>query len=84
MTIADQLQRIEQQLSRLQQRIERPGSTDGWLDLPAAATYTSLSTKTLRRAVQQGTLNASQTTGKLLFRKQWLDAYLAPDGAQED
>ncbi len=50
--------------------------TDNWLNLSEASAYTRLSARTLRRAIQAGRLRSSQTTGKHLFRKSYLNRFL--------
>jgi len=51
-------------------------SGNRWMDINEVVHYTSLSESTIRRAVARGSLKVSQTTGKLLFRTEWLDKWL--------
>ena len=39
-----------------------------WMDIKKTSDYTAVSRSTIRRAVQNGSLKASKTTGKLLFK----------------
>ena len=50
--------------------------SDRWLNIGEVASYASVSESTVRRAVKRGTLNASQVTGKLLFKVSWVDRWL--------
>ena len=50
--------------------------TKGWLDLTAASTYCSLSPSTIRRSIRSGQLKTSKSTGKLMFKIEWLDKWL--------
>jgi len=51
-------------------------SKEKWLDMREICAYTSLSESTIRRAVATGTLKSSKTTGKLLFKRCWVDQWL--------
>jgi len=48
-----------------------------WMDIKKTSDYTAVSRSTIRRAVQNGSLKASNTTGKLLFKvsdvERWLN-----------
>ena len=57
-------------------RIEDKHIKSRWLDIKGVVEYTSLSTSTIRRAIQKGELKASSKTGKLLFKKEWVDGWL--------
>ena len=48
----------------------------GWLDLTAASKYCSLSSSTIRRSIRSGQLKTSKSTGKLMFKVEWLDKWL--------
>ncbi len=52
-------------------RLEKP-----WMDIKRTARYSSTSISTLRRAVASGRLKTSKATGKLLFKKEWVDGWL--------
>jgi len=49
---------------------------DYWLSTKEAESYTSVSSKTLSRAITRGKLKVSQATGKNLFKKSWVDRWL--------
>ena len=51
-------------------------SSNIWLDIGDTVDYTSLSESTIRRAVRKGELKVSKTTGKLLFKTDWVDRWL--------
>ena len=69
------LSRIEDRLERLESLVSKVVK-EKWFDLERASIYTGLSTRTLRRAINKGTLTHSKTTGKILFRREWLDRFL--------
>ena len=48
----------------------------GWLDLTAASKYCSLSPATIRRSIRSGQLKTSKSTGKLMFKVEWIDNWL--------
>ena len=48
----------------------------GWLDLKAASKYCDLSPQTLMRYNRSGQLKSSKSTGKLMFKVEWLDKWL--------
>ena len=47
-----------------------------WMNLNDACDYTCLGKSTLHRAIQRGELKVSKATGKLLFKKAWIDKFL--------
>jgi len=47
-----------------------------WIDLKAACGYCGLSPSTLRRSIRSGSLNCSKTSGKLMFKVEWLDKWM--------
>ena len=49
---------------------------DRWFNTKEASQYSGLSYKTIHRAIRSGSLKVSQTTGKNLFRKSWLDRWI--------
>ena len=51
-------------------------SKNRWMDIKEACKYASVSDSTLRRAVRKGTLKVSKRTGKLLFKREWLNKWL--------
>ena len=50
--------------------------SDRWLGIRDVCKYTSVSESTVRRAVKRGTLKASHSTGKLLFKVSSVDNWL--------
>tara|TARA_R100000234_G_scaffold119562_1_gene102845 strand:+ start:2836 stop:3087 length:252 start_codon:yes stop_codon:yes gene_type:complete len=50
--------------------------TERWLCIKDVCRYTSMSDSTIRRAVKRGTLKASHSTGKLLFKVSSVDRWL--------
>ena len=51
-------------------------SSNIWMDIKEACKYASVSDSTLRRAVRKGELKVSKRTGKLLFKREWLNKWL--------
>ena len=51
-------------------------SSNRWLDIKEACEYTSVSHSTLRRAISKGSLKASHSTGKLLFKVEEIERWL--------
>lgn len=49
---------------------------DRWLSLREVCDYTNLSPSTLRRAINKGELKSSKKTGKLMFKRSWIDNFL--------
>ena len=47
-----------------------------WMNINEICNYTSVSESTIRRAVRRGTLKASTSTGRLLFKKSNVDKWL--------
>ena len=47
-----------------------------WLTIREVAEYTSVSESTIRRTIMKGVLNASDKTGKLLFKVSDVDRWL--------
>ena len=47
-----------------------------WITIRDVCNYTSVSESTVRRAVRMGSLKASQSTGKLLFKISNVDKWL--------
>ena len=73
--IHNELISIIEQLDRIEYKIDgRLGNK--YLSIFQAAGHTSLSQSTIRRAVQRGELKVSRSTGKLLFKIEWLDNWL--------
>ena len=51
-------------------------TNDKWLKIDEVFRYSSISDSTIRRAVRRGTLKASTSTGRLLFKKSNVDKWL--------
>lgn len=51
-------------------------TNDKWLKIDEVCRYSSISDSTIRRAVRKGTLKASTSTGRLLFKKSNVDKWL--------
>ena len=51
-------------------------TNDKWLKINEVCKYSSISDSTIRRAVRRGTLKASTSTGRLLFKKSNVDKWL--------
>ncbi len=49
---------------------------DCWLSTKETASYTTVSSKTLSRAITRGKLKVSKATGKNKFKKSWVDRWL--------
>ena len=47
-----------------------------WMNISEASNYTSISSPTIRRAIKKGVLKVSRSTGKLLFKTEWVDKWL--------
>ena len=50
--------------------------TDRWLCIREVCEYASISESTVRRAIKKGSLKASHSTGKLLFKVSSVDRWL--------
>ena len=50
--------------------------SDKWMNMKDVCNYTSVSESTIRRAVKRGTLKASHSTGRLLFKQSNIDNWL--------
>ena len=51
-------------------------SSNIWMDINDVVHYASLSESTIRRAIKKGVLKVSRSTGKLLFKTEWVDKWL--------
>ena len=49
---------------------------DKWMTIKEVTQYSNLSESTIRRASKRGVLKASQSTGRLLFKKSNVDKWL--------
>ena len=67
--------RIMEMLTEMKEIIEGNVS-DKWMNIKDVCDYSSVSESTIRRAVKRGTLKASHSTGKLLFKVSSVDKWL--------
>ena len=70
-----QLFTIAEQLDRIEKKVDGKYSNK-FLDINQVVHYASLSESTIRRAVAKGELKVSRSTGKLLFKTDWVDRWL--------
>ena len=68
--------RLIELLSEIKNLITKKPNQDKWLDIAAASDYCSVSRSTLRRHISQGSLSASNQTGKTLFKLSSLEKWL--------
>ena len=68
--------RLIELLQEIKSLITKKSKPDKWLDIAAASDYCSVSRSTLRRHISQGTLSASNETGKTLFKLSSLERWL--------
>ena len=68
--------RLIELLSEIKNLITKKPKQDKWLDMVAASDYCSVSRSTLRRHISQGTLLASNETGKTLVKMSNLEKWL--------
>ena len=66
---------IIERLDNIQKKLDSK-LAKGWLDLKAASKYCDLSPQTLMRYNRSGQLKSSKSTGKLMFKVEWLDKWL--------
>ena len=66
---------ILQKLDAIEKKIDRYNQKN-WLDMNGVVKYTSLSKSKINRLVSQGRLRVSKSTGKNLFKKEWIDTFL--------
>ena len=68
--------RLIELLKEIKSLLTKKSKPDKWLDIAAASDYCSVSRSTLRRHISQGTLSASNETGKTLFKLSSLERWL--------
>ena len=51
-------------------------NNNGYMNINQVVQYTSVSKSTIRRAIKKGVLKVSRSTGKLLFKTEWVDRWL--------
>jgi hypothetical protein len=70
----------QQQLERIEKMLEAISSLSArWLDLKAAAAYTSMSAKTLMKYIKRGEIYASHKDGKWYIDRESIDAFHLSD-----
>ena len=67
--------RIIEMLNEMKDMIEGKVSHK-WLNIQDVCDYVNLSESTVRRAIRKGSLKASHSTGKLLFKVSSVDRWL--------
>ena len=67
--------RIIEQLDEMKSILKKLNDNN-WLKIAEVIQYSSVSDSTIRRAVKKGVLKASQSTGRLLFKKSNVDKWL--------
>ena len=60
--------RVNEKLNRIISMLKDKNTANRWIDINEASKYASLSKSTIRRAIKSKQLNASNNTGKTLFR----------------
>ena len=66
---------FKEQLDRIEKKVDGKYSNK-FLDINQVVHYASLSESTIRRAIKKGVLKVSRSTGKLLFKTEWVDKWL--------
>ena len=66
---------IMERLDRIEKKLDG-NTTNRYLDIIEASTYTSLSVSTLRRHISRGELKCSRKLGKILFKEADIDRWL--------
>jgi predicted DNA-binding transcriptional regulator AlpA len=67
--------KILEELNDIKSMIEKDSKV-GFLDMKQVVQYSSTSASTIRRAIKKGVLKVSRSTGKLLFKTEWVDKWL--------
>jgi excisionase family DNA binding protein len=73
-------QLINEKLDMVLQKLNESNNVTtlkGYFNLKETINYTGLSKSTLVRAIQKGELKVSKASGRLLFRKEWVDKWLS-------
>ncbi len=66
---------VIQKLNNILEILERD-HLNNWMTLKQVIDYTMCSASTLHRVIRMNKLRVSKKTGKLLFRRQWVDEWL--------
>ena len=67
--------KILEELNDIKSMIEKDNNV-GFMDMKQVVQYSSTSASTIRRAIKKGVLKVSRSTGKLLFKTEWVDKWL--------
>ena len=67
--------RIMEMLTEMKEII-KGNISDKWMNMKDVCNYVNLSESTVRRAIRKGSLKASHSTGKLLFKVSSVDRWL--------
>ena len=67
--------RIMEMLTEMKEMIQG-NISDKWMNMKDVCNYVNLSESTVRRAIRKGSLKASHSTGKLLFKVSSVDRWL--------
>ena len=69
--------RVNEKLNRIISILEDKNTSNRWMDITETSKYSSLSKSTLRRAVLNKQLSASNNTGKTLFKIDEVERWLS-------
>ena len=75
MAIDLQLYNMKEQLDRIEQKLDGNIKKD-WLTTVNVVSETGLSLSTVNRAIKSGQLKVARSTGKNMFRREWMDKWL--------
>ena len=67
--------KILEELNDIKSMIKKDSKV-GFMDMKQVVQYSSTSASTIRRAIKKGVLKVSRSTGKLLFKTEWVDKWL--------
>ena len=67
--------KILEELNDIKSMIEKDNKV-GFMDMKQVVQYSSTSASTIRSAIKKGVLKVSRSTGKLLFKTEWVDKWL--------
>tara|TARA_Y100001970_G_C13445354_1_gene467741 strand:- start:140 stop:361 length:222 start_codon:yes stop_codon:yes gene_type:complete len=68
--------RVIELLQEIKSLIVGKPKKEKWMGIQEASRYCDISIQTLRRNIKSGSLKASSTTGKLLFKESELEKWL--------
>jgi hypothetical protein len=67
---------LQEQLDRIEQKLDGNIKKD-WLTTVNVVSETGLSLSTVNRAIKSGQLKVARSTGKNMFRKEWVDKWIS-------